>query len=331
MNAARRPLPKRRIAVAPMMNRTDAHFRYLVRLISRRTWLYSEMVVARALLHGNAARLLAHDERESPLALQVGGSEPAVLARAAELAAEHGFDEINLNVGCPSPRVTAGRMGACLMAEPRLVADCVAAMRAAGGLPVTVKTRIGIDERDDEAFLDEFADAVRGAGCAALIVHARKAWLHGLDPKANRTVPPLRYERVFALKRRRPELEVLVNGGIGSLETAQEMLGEVDGVMIGRAAYARPLLLAEADRRVHGDRRPTASLPEVLDAYLDHVGRSVARGMRLGPALRHVPGLLAAEPGVRNVRRRLCELAGGRDVGAVRQALEAFLATREAA
>ena len=329
-SAASPALPPRRVSVAPMMNRTDRHFRYLMRLITRRTWLYTEMVVARALFHGSAGRLLRHERIESPLALQVGGSDPRLLAWAARLAADHGFEEINLNVGCPSQRVTNGRMGACLMAEPALVGECVAAMKAAAPLAVTVKTRIGIDGHDDPEFLFGFAEAVRTAGCSTLIVHARKAWLKGLDPKANRTVPALDYERVYRLKRFYPELEVVLNGGIESLEAAEEPLTHVDGVMLGRAAYARPLLFAAADARFFAERR-RPGLDEVLAGYLDYLARCATRGERLGPALRHLSGLLAGVSGSRRIRRGLAELGGAADLSAIERVLSPLLVSRRAA
>jgi len=313
-----------------MMNRTDRHFRYLMRLITRHTWLYTEMVVGRALVHGDAARLLRRHPGESPVALQVGGSEPGVLAFAARLAAEHGYDEVNLNVGCPSPRVTSGHMGACLMAEPERVADCVAAMRDATRLPVTVKTRLGIDAHDDFEFLCRFAGAVRDAGCGTLIVHARKAWLDGLDPKANRNVPPLDYDRVRELKRVFPDMEILVNGGIANLEDAQRTSAGVDGAMLGRAAYARPMLFAAADARFYGDSRPEAGVAEVVAGYLDYLETRARAGDRVGPALRHLPGVIAGTPGSRAIRSRLGALAGRADMNSVAGALAPLLRARAA-
>ncbi|HEX5313449.1 MAG TPA: tRNA dihydrouridine(20/20a) synthase DusA [Gammaproteobacteria bacterium] len=307
-------LASRRLCVAPMMNRTDRHFRYLLRLLTRCTWLYTEMLVARALLHGDPRRLLRHDARERPLALQLGGYEPAVLANAARIAEAEGFDEINLNVGCPSARVRAGRMGACLMAEPALVGDCIAAMRAASSLPVTVKTRLGIDHHDDFPFLCGFSEAVAAAGCGVLIVHARKAWLHGLDPKANRSVPTLDYGRVHEVKKHFPQLEVIINGGVNDLDTAAELLGQVDGVMLGRAAYAKPLLLAEADARFYGLHRVAPALDEVLEGYLDYLGAIAAAGERIGPALRHLPNLLSGLPATRALRRSLAQCAPHNDL-----------------
>ncbi len=318
-------LPPRKLAVAPMMNRTDRHFRFLARLITRRTWLYTEMVVARGLVFGDASKLLRYDAGEHPLALQVGGHEPEILARAAGLAHAHGFDEINLNIGCPSPRVSAGRMGACLMAEPEQVAACVAAMREASPLPVTLKTRLGIDHRDDFEFLCRFVRTVADAGCSTFIVHARKAWLEGLSPKANRNVPPLDHARVARLKRRYPHLEILANGGVGDLGEASELLRGVDGVMLGRAAYADPLMLAEADARFFADDAPAPHRAQVLAGYLQYLRACVANGEKLGPALRHVPGILGGVPGARRVRARLGALAGTQDVAGVERALMPLL------
>ena len=318
-------LPPRTLAVAPMMNRTDRHFRYLMRLITRRTWLYTEMVVARGLVFGDAGKLLRYHPVEHPLALQLGGHEPEILAQAAALAHTHGFDEINLNIGCPSPRVSAGRMGACLMAEPERVADCVAAMRDASPLPVTVKTRLGIDHDDSFEYLCRFVETVAGAGCSTFIVHARKAWLEGVSPRANRNVPPLDHARVARLKRLYPHLEILTNGGVGDLHEAAELLHSVDGVMLGRAAYARPLMLAEADARFYADTAPASRRAQVLAGYLHYLRTCVARGEKLGPALRHVPGILGGVPGARRVRARLGALAGTQDVAGVERALMPLL------
>lgn len=322
--------PPRRLAVAPMMNRTDRHFRYLMRLITRRTWLYTEMVVAQALLRGSGAALLRRASEESPVALQVGGSDPAVLARAARCAYEHGYDEVNLNVGCPSTRATAGRMGACLLAAPHLVADCIAAMCAASPLPVTVKTRLGIDDRDDFGFLCRFVEAVAAAGCRTVIVHARKAWLTGLDPKANRSVPPLDYGRVRALKSRYPHLEILVNGGIRDLDAAARLLAGVDGAMLGRAAYANPMGFAEADRRFFGVRRPPIAAGDVVAGYLEYLRRCAAAGEPLGPALRHLAGVIAGFPGARRMRARMGGLAVTGDVDALARTLAPMLHDRAA-
>jgi len=249
----------RRLAVAPMLDWTDRHFRWLVRRITRRTLLYTEMVTTGALLHGgDRERFLGFDEDEHPVALQLGGADPRELAACARLGAERGYDEINLNVGCPSDRVQSGRFGACLMAEPALVADCVKAMRDAIDVPVTVKHRIGIDERDSYHALCDFVGTVAAAGCDAFVVHARKAWLSGLSPKENRSVPPLRYDVVHRLKRDFPGLTIVLNGGIESLDAAQAQLAHVDGVMLGRAAYHDPWVLAEADEQIFGLRSARA-------------------------------------------------------------------------
>ncbi|HSR72832.1 MAG TPA: tRNA dihydrouridine(20/20a) synthase DusA [Kiloniellales bacterium] len=307
--------PDRRLSVAPMMDRTDRHDRMFLRLISRRVLLYSEMVTARAILNGDRRRLLTFDPAEHPVALQVGGAEPAELAECARIAADFGYDEINLNVGCPSGRVQEGRFGACLMAEPALVARCVAAMIAAAPVPVTVKTRIGIDERDSFAELHGFAEAVADAGCRSLTVHARKAWLKGLSPKQNRQVPPLRYDRVYALKAALPDLEIVLNGGVASLEDARDHLRRVDGVMIGRAAYENPYLLAEADRAIFGDPRPAPSRAEVVEALLPYVAAECARGVPLRAIARHLLGLYNGRPGARAWRRALSEGAARPDAG----------------
>lgn len=319
-------LPPRSLAVAPMMNRTDRHFRYLMRLITRRTWLYTEMVVARGVVRGDANKLLAYNDAEHPVALQLGGHEPDVLAEATRLAHTRGYDEVNLNIGCPSPRVSAGRMGACLMAEPGLVADCVAAMREASPLPVTIKTRLGIDHDADLQFLCRFVERVAAAGCRTFIIHARKAWLNGVSPKANRNVPPLDYPRVARVKRLYPELEILVNGGIADLDEAAAQMQGVDGVMLGRAAYANPLMFSAADARFYGDdANGEPRRAQVLAGYLHYLRGCVARGEKLGPALRHVPGILGGVPGARRVRARLGALAGTQDVAGVERALMPLL------
>jgi tRNA-dihydrouridine synthase A len=295
----------RRVSVAPMMERTDRHFRCLLRLLAPRTLLYTEMVTAAAIVHGDAERLLRYDPTEHPVALQLGGSEPAQLASAARMGTERGYDEINLNIGCPSERVQSGRFGVCLMREPELVAQCVAAMIAAADVPVTVKTRIGVDHDDDFAFLTRFVDAVAGAGCRSFVVHARKAWLHGLSPKANRTLPPLHYERVAELKRAFPHLEIIVNGGITTIGQVRAQLDHVDGVMIGREAWRQPWLMAEIDRVVYGDGSSTASRTEVALAYLKHVARELADGTRLSHVLRPLSGLYHGAPGAAQWRREL--------------------------
>jgi len=290
-----------------MMDWTDRHARYFLRLLTRFTLLYTEMVTAAALLHGDPARLLAHDPAEYPLALQVGGGDPEQLAACAVLAAEHGFDEVNINVGCPSDRVQSGNLGACLFAQPERVAACVAAMRAAGPLPVTVKTRTGIDDLDHYADLRRFVGTVADAGCTTFIIHARKAWLNGLSPRENRERPVLDYARVMRLKRDHPELEIILNGGVTTLDAALAHLTEVDGVMIGRAAYHNPYLLATADQRVFGDSAPTPSRRAVVDAYSAYVERQSAGGVTLAHMTRHLLGLYHGRPGARAWRRALSE------------------------
>jgi len=304
--------PDRRLAVAPMMDWTDRHCRSFLRLISRRTLLYTEMVHADAVLRGDRARLLAHRPSEHPLAVQLGGSDPRTLAAATRVCADAGFIEVNLNVGCPSDRVQAGRFGACLMAEPGLVSDCVRAMREAVAdhaqrPQVTVKTRIGIDEQDSLAFLLEFVAAQVAAGADALVIHARKAWLSGLSPKQNREVPPLDHARVREVKRAFPEVPVVVNGGIRNLEVAAAMLDELDGVMIGRVAYNDPWMLAEADARIFGDPAPALSRVEVVERYAMYVAEELAGGARLHHLTRHILGLFQGEPGARSWRRTLTE------------------------
>jgi len=266
-------------------------------------------------IHGRREQLLAYDPAEQPVAVQLGGSDPAELAEAARIAGEAGFAEINLNVGCPSDRVQSGRFGACLMAEPALVADCVRAMRAATDVPVTVKCRIGIDDQDTGESLDRFADAMAGAGVAALYVHARKAWLKGLSPKENRTIPPLDYPRVYRLAQRLDPLPVLLNGGIGSLDAAEEHLRHVSGVMLGRAAYHEPLLLAEVDRRIFGAPSPAVALASIVAAMADYAELQLARGVRLNQITRHMLGLANGRPGARQFRQILSVDACRRGAG----------------
>ncbi|MGV1015061.1 MAG: tRNA dihydrouridine(20/20a) synthase DusA [Methyloceanibacter sp.] len=280
-----------------------------MRLISRRTFLYTEMVTAEAVLHGDRERLIGFDASEHPVALQLGGSDPARLAAASRIGAEYGYNEINLNIGCPSDRVQSGRFGACLMAEPALVARCVEAMAEAVDVPVTVKCRIGIDDQDTEESLDRFIDNVADAGCKTFIVHARKAWLKGLSPKENRAVPPIDYERVWRLKQRRPGLKIVLNGGINSVAEAEEHLPHVDGAMLGRAAYADPYLLAEVDRVLYGEEGRPPSRAEVLDRFMPYVETELARGTRLNQMTRHILGLFHGQPRARMFRRVLAEKA----------------------
>ena len=302
-------------AVAPMMEWTDRHCRYFHRLLTARALLYTEMVTADAVIHGDRERLIGFSEEEQPVAVQLGGAEPAKLAAAARIAEGFGYREINLNVGCPSDRVKSGRFGACLMAEPALVADCVAAMQAAVSLPVTVKCRIGIDDQDAEDALDTFVDTVAAAGCATFIVHARKAWLEGLSPRENRDVPPLDHARVHRLKARRPDLCIVLNGGIGSLDEAEAQLALVDGVMMGRAAYQSPWRLAEVDGRLFGDKRPAPEPVEIVQRMIPYIERELARGTRLHRITRHMTGLFQGVPGARAWRRNLSEEGVRPDAG----------------
>lgn len=298
-----------------MMAWSDRHYRFFLRLISRHARLYTEMLTTGALLHGDRDRLLRFNEEEHPLALQIGGSEPKDLGACAALAGAYGYDEVNLNVGCPSNRVQNGRFGACLMAEPELVADGVAAMRARTDLPVTVKTRIGIDDMDDYADLARFVAIVAGAGCETFVIHARKAWLHGLSPKENRDVPPLRYTSVYRLKRDFPALTIVINGGITSLDQAQGHLDHVDGVMIGRSAYRDPYALAAVDARFHGDDAATRSRHEAIRALLPYVERELGAGTPLKAITRHLLGLFQGQPRGRAWRRYLSENAHRRGAG----------------
>jgi tRNA-dihydrouridine synthase A len=308
------PVTSWRLAVAPMMDWTDRHCRYFHRLLAPNTLLYTEMVTAAALTHGDRARLLAHDAAEYPLALQLGGSEPDDLAQAARFGAAAGYGEINLNVGCPSDRVQSGRFGACLMREPALVADCVRAMRDAVNVPVTVKCRIGVDQQCEYADLQQFTEQMVGAGVQTLVVHARKAWLQGLSPKENREVPPLNYERVYHLKRDFPQLTIVINGGITTLAAIVEHMAQVDGVMLGRAAYHDPYILAQAEQLLFGT--PLPAREEVLLRLKPYIERELAGGAtKLKHITRHVLGLYQGLPGARAFRRELSERAHLDDAG----------------
>ncbi len=304
-----------RFSVAPMMEWTDRHCRYFHRLLTRRARLYTEMLTTGAVLHGDRSRLLRYDAAEHPLALQLGGSDPHALATCAAIGADLGFDEINLNVGCPSDRVQDGRFGACLMAEPVLVGECVAAMKAAVVVPVTVKCRIGVDDQDPEEALEALASLAERAGADALIVHARKAWLKGLSPKENREIPPLDYDRVYRLKAAHPRLPVVINGGIGSIEDALVHLAHVDGVMLGRAAYQEPWRLLAVDPQVFGDEVPFASAHQAAAALVPYISRELAAGTQLHAVTRHLHGLFRAVPGARAFRRHLAGAAGNSQAG----------------
>ncbi len=303
-----------RLSVAPMMEWTDRHCRYFLRLLAPRTRLYTEMVVAAAAVYGDAERFLAFDATEQPVALQLGGSDPTLLAQAARLGERFGYHEINLNVGCPSERVKSGAFGACLMLEPALVADCVAAMRDAVAIPVTVKTRLGVDHHDDYAFLTRFVEAVVAAGCGTVIVHARKAWLSGLSPKQNREVPPLDYARVYRLKGDFPGLEVIVNGGVESLVAARTHLEHVDGVMIGRMAYRDPWGFAALERGLLGGELP-ASRRAVVERFQPYLESQHARGVPIKVMTRHLCGLYAGCHGARRWRRAMSDPAMVREYG----------------
>jgi tRNA-dihydrouridine synthase A len=306
-----------------MMDWTDRHCRFFHRIMTRQALLYTEMVTADAVIHGKREQLLGFSSEEHPVALQLGGSDPGKLSEAAVIGAAYGYDEINLNVGCPSDRVQEGRFGACLMAEPALVARCVAAMQAAVKVPVTVKCRIGIDDQDSERDFQVFVEHAAGAGVTTIIVHARKAWLKGLSPKENREVPPLDYDRVYRLKAARPDLTIVINGGIGSLDEVERHLAHVDGVMLGRAAYQTPYLLADVDRRLFGAANAALSRAEIVACLLPYVEAHIARGGRLNNIVRHILGLYHGAPGARAFRRHLSENAprAGGGAGVLREAV----------
>jgi tRNA-dihydrouridine synthase A len=304
-----------RFSVAPMMDWTDRHCRFFHRLMSRRTRLYTEMVTTGAVIHGPRQRLLGFSPEEHPVAVQLGGSDPHDLAVAARICTDLGYDEINLNVGCPSDRVQEGRFGACLMREPALVGDCVAAMKGAVAVPVTVKCRIGVDEQDSEEALNRLADAAVSAGVDALVVHARKAWLQGLSPKENRDVPPLDYPRVHRLKRAHPDLPIAINGGVLTIEDAKAQLAHVDGVMLGRAAYQNPELLLAVDPDLFGEAPPVADAFAALAAFEPYVAARLAEGVRLHQITRHILGTFSGRPGARLFRRHLATEGTRPDAG----------------
>ena len=317
------PTIDRRISVAPMMDWTDRDCRVFHRRLAPDALLYTEMLHANAVVQGDRVRLLAYSAEEHPLALQLGGNDPGLLAQAARIGAEHGYDEINLNCGCPSDRVQDGAFGACLMREPQRVADAVAAMRAAlpSSVPVTVKCRIGVDEQDDYTALETFISTVAQAGCDTFMVHARKAWLQGLSPKENREIPPLDYERVFRLKREHPQLTVVLNGGLAELDATLAVMDRVDGVMLGRAAYHTPWVLAELQQAIHGT--PLPDRVELVQELREYVQRRLGEGARLVNVVRHWIGIAHGLPGARGFRRHLVEQARASDAGwpVVEQAL----------
>ena len=314
-----------------MMDWTDTHCRVLHRCLTARALLYTEMVTAEAILHGDKQRLLSFDAGEQPVALQLGGSEPARLAEAARVAETFGYDEINLNVGCPSDRVQSGRFGACLMREPALVADCVAAIRGAVSVPVTVKCRIGVDDQDPEVALRDLIRSCADAGVTSFAVHARKAWLEGLSPRENRDVPPLDYNLVARVKQENPALEIVLNGGIQSLDEAEAHLSRFDGVMLGRAAYQNPAMLVDIDRRFFGS--PAGDLDRAIERYCEYVERKLAQGVRLSSMTKHMLGLFNGRPGARAFRRHLSENAvrDGAGIAVLREALALLTPEFEAA
>lgn len=303
------PVINRRFTCAPMMDWSDRHCRYFWRLLSEHAVLYTEMVTTGALIHGDRERFLRFNAEETPVALQLGGSDPEALAQCAEFAASWGYDEVNLNCGCPSDRVQSGRIGACLMAEPELVRDCMSAMRERVDIPVTIKHRIGIDDMEDHQGLLNFVDTVATSGCSTFIVHARKAWLQGLSPKENRDIPPLDYDLVARLKAERPELEIIINGGINTLAQCNELLHSVDGVMLGREIYANPYLLAEVDQTLYGSERPVPSRLQVMQQFIAYCERELAKGTKLSSMTRHTLGLYQGLPGARRFRRVISENA----------------------
>ena len=308
-------LLERRLCIAPMMEWTDRHCRAFHRQLTRRALLYTEMVTTGAVLRGDRQRLIGFDPSEQPVALQLGGSDPKALAQCARIAEDFGYAEVNLNVGCPSDRVQEGRFGACLMAEPALVGECVTSMKAAVTLPITVKCRIGIDEQDPEQALEAMTLAVERAGVAALIVHARKAWLSGLSPRENRDIPPLDYPLVYRLKQSHRQLPIIINGGIATLEAAQTHLAHVDGVMMGRAAYQEPWRLLVVDPMLFGEAAPRDTMKEAITALFPYIDRELQRGARLHSIARHLHGAFHAVPGARAYRRHLAILAVKPDAG----------------
>jgi len=316
--------PQRAFCVAPMMDWTDRHCRYFHRLLSKRAFLYTEMVTTGALIHGDHHRFLQYNSSEHPVALQLGGSNPRELAVCAKMAEDYGYDEVNLNVGCPSDRVQNGRFGACLMAEPELVAECVAKMQQTVTIPVTVKSRIGIDNKDSYEELVYFIGLIANSGCKTFIVHARKAWLSGLSPKENREIPPLNYDVVYRLKIDFPHLEIILNGGVTSLVQTETFFQHIDGVMVGREAYQNPYLLADLDQRLFADTQPIPTRSEIVHALLPYISGQLALGNRLHSVTRHILGLFHGEYGARGWRRYLSEHGNkpGADEAVVLQALK---------
>ncbi len=314
----------RTVSVAPMMDWTDRHQRYFMRKITRHTLLYTEMVNAQAILRGNRQKLLGYHPSEHPIAVQLGGSQPDILSKAALIAEDYGYDEINLNVGCPSDRVQQGRFGACLMAEPQRVAECVQAMQSKVSVPVTIKCRIGIDDLDTYEFLHQFIALLSQAGCQVFIIHARKALLSGLSPKQNREIPPLNYQRVYQIKQDFPKLCIVINGGIQSLEDIQSHLHSVDGVMLGREAYRHPYLLSEMDHLFYNDQDIPLTRYQVVEAMLEYISHHLKQGGRLQQVARHMLGLFLGQPGGRKWRQLLSEQAHKKEahIDVIQQALQ---------
>ena len=297
-----------KFSVAPMMDRTDRHCRYFHRLLTKRSFLYTEMLHANAVLKGDTEKLLNHHTDEHPLVLQLGGSDPSALSEASSISEKFGYSEVNLNVGCPSSKVQKGRFGAVLMKEPKLVAKCISQMKEATTLPVTVKCRIGVDDMDQNIHLDNFINEVSSAGCNTFIIHARKAWLKGLSPKDNREIPPLNYERVYKLKNTFPDLKFIINGGIKSLHESSIHLQHVDGVMIGREAYENPLLLAEVDSVIFSDKKVSTSRSDILKSLIPYIGDELERGTKISHITRHLMGLFRGFNGAKNMRKYLISL-----------------------
>ncbi len=296
------------ISIAPMMDWSDRHFRYFIRLITKHSLLYTEMITSGAIIHGDRDRFLTYNEEEHPIAIQLGGSDPKDLGTCAEIVTTYGYDEINLNVGCPSARVQSGSFGACLMAEPDLVAECVASMKQKTSLPVTVKTRLGIDDRDSYEELSDFIKTVQKAGCETFILHARKAWLNGLSPKENREVPPLQYDVVYQIKKDFPELEIMINGGIKSKHDINTHLAHIDGVMIGREAYHNPFILADIDQLFY-NHQASPSRIEVIEEFIGYLDKQIDKGVHLKHMSRHILGLFQGQVGAKKWRRHISENA----------------------
>lgn len=314
----------RKFSVAPMLDWTDRHERFFLRLITQQSLLYTEMVTTGALIYGDRSKHLDFNNEEQPVAIQLGGSDPDDLLQCAKMAEDHGYNEVNLNVGCPSNRVQSGMFGACLMAKPELVAECVNAMQNAVAIPVTVKHRIGIDENESVEELFKFVETVADAGCKTFIVHARKAWLNGLSPKQNRDIPPLRYDVVYELKRSMPQLEIIINGGICDIEIAEKQLEYVDGIMMGREAYHNPYILADVDQRFYQSKKKILSRIEILELLYPYIEKEIAKGARLHSISRHILGLFNGMPGAKKWRRYISENAppAGADISVIKKALE---------